>query len=258
MTYLDDAHALPLALLNQDRPSWRLRHCLNPWFLGQSARRVPSLRFDPPLVKGNANAGGVLKEKLGQPIMLFRTLEDFERWLSSQPPAAGGVWLRFAKKGAPLVTLSKQAAIDAALCHGWIDGQLQTFDAESWLIRFTPRNARSKWSQVNRDRAQVLVGEGRMRAAGLAQIQRAQADGRWEAAYAPQSRGVVPPDLQAALDGNPTAKAFFATLDAANRYAITYRVQDAKKPETRAARIRKYVGMLARGATIHPKPRGVS
>jgi uncharacterized protein YdeI (YjbR/CyaY-like superfamily) len=147
--------------------------------------------------------------------------------------------------------VSKAEAIDAALCHGWIDGQLQPYDEACWLIRFTPRKRASKWSQKNRERAEQLIAERRMRPNGLAQVEAARADGRWDAAYASASRIEVPADLQAALDANPEAAAFFATLTGANRYAVLYRIGAVKKPETRARKIAQFVAMLARGETLH-------
>ena len=149
------------------------------------------------------------------------------------------------------VATTGHEAIDAALCHGWIDGQLDTFDASHWLVRFTPRKARSKWSEVNRKRAGELIAAGRVKPAGLVQIDAARTDGRWEAAYAPASTAQVPPDLQAALNACPTAARFFATLTGAHRYAILYRIGAVKKPETRVLKIAQYVNMLARGETLH-------
>ena len=189
--------------------------------------------------------------RAGIPILLFETSSDFLDWLAQQPKDATGAWLRFAKKGAEFSTLTKAEAIDGALCHGWIDGQLDKYDAASWLIRFTPRKARSKWSQVNRTRAFELIAEGRMTARGLTEVEAAKADGRWDAAYAPASKAEVPPDLQEALNGNPRAAAFFATLTGANRYAIVYRIQAVKRAETRASKITEYIAMLERRETIH-------
>jgi uncharacterized protein YdeI (YjbR/CyaY-like superfamily) len=147
--------------------------------------------------------------------------------------------------------VSRAEAIDGALCHGWIDGQLNPFDDDWWLIRFTPRKPRSKWSEKNRARAVELMAAGRVAPAGQAEIDAAKADGRWDAAYASASKAELPDDLAVALDAEPAARAFFDTLSGANRYAILYRVHDAKKPETRAARIAKFVGMCARGETVH-------
>jgi len=187
----------------------------------------------------------------GLPIIGFENATAFEAWLSKEPRDSKGLWLKLAKKGAAVASLSRQEAIDAALCHGWIDGQLDKYDGAYWLIRFTPRKRASKWSEVNRKRALELIAEGRMRPAGMAEIEAAKADGRWDAAYAPASRAQVPPDLEAALDASPEAARFFATLKGANRYAILYRIGTAKKAETRARRIADFVAMLERGETVH-------
>jgi len=187
----------------------------------------------------------------GLPILTFADQAAFERWLAEQTRDAGGAWIKFAKQGSACVSLTKAEAIDSALCHGWIDGQLDKYDGDWWLIRFTPRKARSKWSQVNRARALELVAQGTMQAAGLAEVEGAQADGRWDAAYAPASKADVPADLQAALDGNPAAAMFFSTLTGANRYAILYRIGAVKKAETRARKIAQFVAMLERGETVH-------
>jgi uncharacterized protein YdeI (YjbR/CyaY-like superfamily) len=189
--------------------------------------------------------------RAGLPILAFADALAFEAWLESQGPLAPGLWLKLAKKRAPQRTLAKSEAIDAALCHGWIDGQLDAYDDHYWLIRFTPRKPRSKWSELNRKRATELLDEGRMRPAGLAQIENAKADGRWDVAYAPASRAEAPPDLAAALAANPKAAAFFATLTGANRYAILYRIGAVKTPEARVRKIRQFVAMLERGETIH-------
>jgi len=187
----------------------------------------------------------------GLPVILFETQSAFEAWLGQQGPDAKGAWLRFARKSAPFRSLTKAEAIDAALCHGWIDGQLDKYDDQSWLIRFTPRKARSKWSQVNRARAETLVAEGRFLPSGLLQVDQARADGRWDSAYAPASKAQVPEDLQAALEASPAAATFFATLTGANRYAILYRIGAVKRAETRARKIADYVAMLERGETLH-------
>jgi uncharacterized protein YdeI (YjbR/CyaY-like superfamily) len=193
----------------------------------------------------------MIEERAGLPIMAFEDLAALLRWLEEQPASSPGLWIKFAKAGSGIPGVSKSEAIDAALCHGWIDGQLDKYDDKYWLIRFTPRKARSKWSQVNRARAIELIDAGRVRASGLAQIDAAKADGRWDAAYAPASKAEVPPDLQAALDQDPEAAAFFATLTAANRYAILYRIGTVKKPETRARKIADFIGMLKRRETVH-------
>jgi len=190
-------------------------------------------------------------ERGGLPILSFADPAAWAAWLAAQPRDTAGLWLKLAKQGSRAPSLSKQEAIDGALCHGWIDGQLNPFDDEWWLIRFTPRTPRSKWSQKNRRRAEHLLAEGRVAATGLAAIEAAQADGRWDAAYASASRAMEPDDLRAALDAEPGARAFFDTLTGSNRYAILYRVHDAKKPETRAARIARFVAMCAKGETVH-------
>ena len=189
--------------------------------------------------------------RAGLPILGFADKAGFAAWLAAQPAGAPGLWLKLAKQGSGVASLSKAEAIDAALCHGWIDGQLQPYDDACWLIRFTPRKPRSKWSEKNRTRALELIAEGRMQPGGQAEIAAAQADGRWDAAYASASKAEVPADLQAALDADPTAAAFFATLTGANRYAILYRIGAVKKPETRARKIAQYVAMLARHETLH-------
>jgi uncharacterized protein YdeI (YjbR/CyaY-like superfamily) len=189
--------------------------------------------------------------RAGLPILAFADARAFDAWLEAQGPMAPGLWLKLAKKGAPEPTLTRSEAIDAALCHGWIDGQLDAYDDHYWLIRFTPRKPRSKWSELNRRRATELLAGGRMRPAGLAQIETAKADGRWDVAYAPASRAEPPPDLVAALGANPKAAAFFATLTGANRYAILYRIGAVKTPETRARKVAQFVAMLERGETIH-------
>jgi uncharacterized protein YdeI (YjbR/CyaY-like superfamily) len=186
------------------------------------------------------------------PVIAFKSQEAFELWLGSQPADGRGLWLKIAKKSSGIASISRAEAVDAALCHGWIDGQLDSFDDRHWLIRFTPRQSTSIWSEKNRARALELVALGRMRAAGLSQIERAKKDGRWDKAYAAQSTAEVPDDLLRALSKSKKAKAFFETLDSRNRFAILYRVHNAKKPETRVARIEKFVGMLVRHETIYP------
>ena len=188
----------------------------------------------------------------GLPILAFESQVDWAAWLARHGAGSTGVWLKLAKKTSGAASVTKAEAIEAALAHGWVDGQLDRFDDRHWLVRFTPRGPRSKWSQINRDTAARLIAEGRMRPAGLAAVATARADGRWQAAYAPQSQAEVPADLRAALDAEPAAGAFFATLTGANRYAVLYRIHDAKTAKTRAARIEKFVAMLKRGATVHP------
>jgi uncharacterized protein YdeI (YjbR/CyaY-like superfamily) len=189
--------------------------------------------------------------RAGLPVMSFPDAAAFEAWISAAPGASKGLWLRLAKKGADTASLSRAEAIDVALCHGWIDGQIDKYDDVSWLIRFTPRKPASRWSAVNRARALELIEALRMRPTGLAAVEAAKADGRWETAYAPASTAQPSAELQAGLDASPQAAAFFATLTGANRYAVIYRVDAAKRPETRAKRVAAFVAMLARGETIH-------
>ena len=191
------------------------------------------------------------EHRAGLPVLAFPNLPAFEVWLAAQPADSPGLWLKLAKQGNTGPALSKAEAIDAALCHGWIDGQLNPYDENWWLIRFTPRKPRSKWSQKNRERAEQLIVEGRMSGPGLAAVDAARADGRWDAAYASASRAEIPADLQAALDANPEAAAFFATLTGANRYAVLYRISAVKRAETRARKIADFVAMLARHETLH-------
>jgi uncharacterized protein YdeI (YjbR/CyaY-like superfamily) len=185
------------------------------------------------------------------PVLTFASQEEFADWLGENHESADGVWIKIAKKGTGIATVTHLEALDVALCHGWIDGRRQGHDETWFLQRFTPRRARSRWSRINRDKALALIESGAMKPAGLREVERAQADGRWDAAYEGQRAATVPPDLQAELDANPRARAFFEGLDSQNRYAILYRLQDAKRPETRARRLEKFVGMLERGETLH-------
>jgi uncharacterized protein YdeI (YjbR/CyaY-like superfamily) len=189
---------------------------------------------------------------LKTPILSFTDIVAIETYMSGEPAQSAGFWLKLSKVGAPEATISRDEAIEAALCCGWIDGRLAKFDAHHYLIRMTPRRAGSRWSARNRDTAERLAREGRLRANGLEQIERAKAEGRWEAAYQSQAKAEAPSDLLTALARNAKAKRFFETLDRANRYSIIYRVMHAKLPETRSRRIAQYVEMLARGETIHP------
>jgi uncharacterized protein YdeI (YjbR/CyaY-like superfamily) len=192
------------------------------------------------------------KAKRDLPVIAFKSQQAWDAWLTLQPAQSMGLWLKLAKKSSGIASVSRPEAIDIALCHGWIDGQLDSFDDDYWLIRFTPRQGTSKWSEKNRARALELVELGRMQPAGLNEVERAKKDGRWSAAYAPQSTAQVPDDLLAALAKHKRAKSFFEALDSANRYAILHRIHTAKKPETRIARIEKFVAMLIEGKTIYP------
>jgi len=185
------------------------------------------------------------------PVHLFSGPAELEDWLDENHESADGVWLKIAKKGAPEPSVTYGEALEVALCFGWIDSQKRGLDETHFLQRFTPRRPRGRWSKINREKAEALIETERMRPAGLAQVEAAKADGRWEAAYEGQGSAKVPPDLQVELDANPAAAKFFASLDGANRYAILYRLDEAKKPETRERRLRKFVGMLERGEKIH-------
>jgi uncharacterized protein YdeI (YjbR/CyaY-like superfamily) len=187
----------------------------------------------------------------GLPVLAFDSRRSWEDWLAEHHHSSPGVWLKIAKKGAGPPTVSYPEALEAALCYGWIDGQKGKLDEEYWLQRFTPRGPRSRWSKINREKAERLIAEGRMQPAGRREVDAARADGRWDAAYEGQATITVPPDLARELDLNPAAKAFFATLSGVNRYAVLYRIHEAKRPQTRAARIAKYVAMLNEHKTIH-------
>jgi uncharacterized protein YdeI (YjbR/CyaY-like superfamily) len=188
----------------------------------------------------------------GLPTLPFATPRAFADWLADHHAAARGIWLRFAKKASGRASITYAEAIDVALAWGWIDGQKQRGDEASWLQKFTPRGAKSVWSRINREKALRLIAAGAMQPAGLAAVERAREDGRWDLAYDPPSRATVPDDLQAALTKNARAAAFFLALDARNRYAVLWRVQTAKKAETRQKRIAAFVAMLARGDKRHP------
>lgn len=177
-------------------------------------------------------------------ILPFASRSEWEAWLEENHGNSDGIWIKFAKKSSGIETVTYAEALEEALCHGWIDGQTKRFDDSYWLQRFTPRRPRSKWSKVNREKVTGLIESGKMKPAGLREVERARADGRWDVAYESQSRATVPEDLQRELDENPEAAAFFETLGKSNRYAILYQIQDAKKPETRVQRIRKYLTML--------------
>jgi uncharacterized protein YdeI (YjbR/CyaY-like superfamily) len=187
----------------------------------------------------------------GLPTIAFASEAEWEAWLERHHAESPGVWVKMAKKGSGIDSVSYPGVLESALCFGWIDGRRKALDASYFLQRFTPRRSRSRWSRINREKAERLMADGRMRPAGVVEVQRAQADGRWEAAYAGQKASTVPDDLQRELDARPQAKAFFAGLSSQNRYAILYRLQEAKKPETRARRLAKFVAMLEAGEAIY-------
>lgn len=185
------------------------------------------------------------------PILAFPSQQAWETWLAEQHATSSGVWLQIAKSDTGIDTVSYAQAVDVALCYGWIDSQMGRLDDQYYVQRFTPRRAKSKWSKINRRKAEELIAAGSMRPAGLREVQRAKADGRWEAAYDSPRTAEVPADFQRALDADPVAAGFFATLDRANRYAILYRIQDAKRPQTRERRIEQFVAMLREHRKIH-------
>jgi uncharacterized protein YdeI (YjbR/CyaY-like superfamily) len=185
------------------------------------------------------------------PVHIFATRSDLGAWLADNHGSSPGIWLKIAKKGSGAESVDYAEALELALCFGWIDSQKRGLDESFFLQRFTPRRPRGKWSQVNRAKAEKLIAAGEMRSAGLAEVEAAKADGRWDAAYAGQRAATVPDDLRQELDRSPAAREFFESLDAANRYAILYRLQEAKKPETRERRLGKFIEMLERGEKIH-------
>jgi uncharacterized protein YdeI (YjbR/CyaY-like superfamily) len=186
------------------------------------------------------------------PVLAFGSAAAWQDWLASEGARSAGAWLKIAKKGAPEPTLSYQEALEVALCFGWIDGQKGSLDAHHWRQRFTPRKPGSRWSRINARNAEALIAAGRMRPAGLREIETAKSDGRWQRAYDGQRAAVVPDDLRQALDANQAASEFFETISSGNRYAILYRINAVKRAETRARKIAQYVQMLAEHKTIHP------
>jgi uncharacterized protein YdeI (YjbR/CyaY-like superfamily) len=188
----------------------------------------------------------------GRDGVAFADAAEWEAWLEAHHAHATELWLKLAKQGSAHVTVSQAEALESAICFGWIDGKVGRLDDDHFLQRFTPRTARSRWSKLNCAKAEALIAQGRMRPAGLREVERAKADGRWDAAYAGARTIEVPDDLRRELDARPDAAEFFAALDSQNRYAILYRLQDAKKPETRARRLQRFVAMLEAGETIHP------
>ena len=183
----------------------------------------------------------------------FATPAAFAAWLEKHHASSGGIWIAFAKKGSGIASVTYKEVLPIALAHGWIDGQVKRIDDAWYRQRWTPRRARSVWSKINRAAAEAMIERGEMKPAGLAEVERAKADGRWERAYDSPATAEVPGDLRAALDADPAAAAFFAGLDSINRYAILHRIQNVKKAETRARRIEQFVAMCSRGETVHPR-----
>jgi uncharacterized protein YdeI (YjbR/CyaY-like superfamily) len=186
-------------------------------------------------------------------ILTCGSQREWAKWLAAHHGTSDGVWLRFFKKGSEVVGLSRAEALDEALCYGWIDGQAKNHDDVSWLQKFTPRRKKSIWSKINVGHATRLIEAGRMKPAGLREIEQARQDGRWADAYDSPSRSTTPEDFLAALSKNKKAAAFFETLNKANRYAITWRLQTAKKPETRQRRMMTIIAMLAKKQAFHPQ-----
>lgn len=186
------------------------------------------------------------------PILMFERQPDWAAWLDKNQATSAGLWLQITKKASGLPSVSYDEAVEVALCYGWIDGQKKSHDETSWLQKFTPRGPKSIWSKINREKALKLIESGQMKPAGLKAVEAAQQDGRWEAAYDPQSTAAVPADFQAELDKNPDAQAFFATLESRNRYAILHRIHTAKKAETRARRIQQFIEMLNKREKVYP------
>ncbi|HEX6125415.1 MAG TPA: YdeI/OmpD-associated family protein [Pyrinomonadaceae bacterium] len=187
----------------------------------------------------------------GKPIVEFPRKSAWMAWLKKNYNKSAGVWLRLVKKGSGVTSISRNDALDVALCFGWIDGMAKSEGDTTWLQKFTPRSKRSIWSKKNRENVQRLIESGEMQPSGLAEVERAKSDGRWDAAYDSPRTMTVPDDLQSELDKNRKAKSFFAKLDSRNRYAILFRIHNARKPETRARRIREFVEMLERGERVH-------
>ncbi|MEU5397696.1 YdeI/OmpD-associated family protein [Streptomyces sp. NPDC005963] len=189
---------------------------------------------------------------MSESIIFFEEQRRWEQWLEENHNTVPGVWVKIAKKASGLQSITYAEALDSAICFGWIDSQRDKVDDLYWRQRFTPRTKKSPWSQANRERVERLTGAGSIRPAGQREIDAAKADGRWEAAYASQSKMTVPDDWQSALVEDPEAADFFATLDSKNRYAILYRIQSAKKPETRAQRIEKFIAMMSNKEKLYP------
>jgi uncharacterized protein YdeI (YjbR/CyaY-like superfamily) len=193
-----------------------------------------------------------MNSKQELPVKSFASPAEWVAWLDAEHESSAGVWIKLAKKGSGIASVSQQEAVEVALRYGWIDGQARSLDDQHWLQRYTPRRPRSRWSKRNRAKAIELIERGEMKPAGMREVARAKADGSWDAAYDSQSEAVVPDDLRLELERNPAARELFETLDSQNRYAILHRIQDAKRPETRARRIAKFVDMLGEGRKPHP------
>jgi uncharacterized protein YdeI (YjbR/CyaY-like superfamily) len=202
----------------------------------------------PPATKSKPAVPSEAKEL---PVLFFSSGEDWRKWLHAHHESSKGVWIKFAKKNSGIASLSYPHAVEGALCYGWIDGQTARFDDSYWLQRFTPRSPKSIWSKINRERVNTLIEKGEMQPAGLEAVRQAKENGEWDAAYDSPSQAIVPEDLEAALRRSKKAKTFFESLSKSSRFAILFRIQTAKKPETRAKRIQQFVDMLQRGEKLH-------
>ena len=185
-----------------------------------------------------------------QPVLFFATPDELGAWMDEHAEESDGIWLKFAKKASGIPSVVYADAVEIALCHGWIDGQAKRLDEQHYLQKFTPRRPRSKWSKLNREKAERLIAEGRMRLGGLREVDRAKQDGRWDEAYDSPTTATVPEDFKRALDAEPAARDFFERLGNTKRYSFLYRIEDAKRPETRAKRIAEYVALLREGKTL--------
>lgn len=188
----------------------------------------------------------------GLEILELRSRGDWRKWLDKNHSQQDGVWLKFAKKASGITTVNYGEALEEALCYGWIDSQTKSLDDKYYLQKFSPRRARSVWSKINVGKIEKLMAEGKMQPAGLAQVEAAKADGRWEAAYHSPANIVMSEDFAKALDKNKKAKEFYETLSKGNKYAILWRLQQAKRPETRERNIKKFIDMLVAGQKFHP------
>jgi uncharacterized protein YdeI (YjbR/CyaY-like superfamily) len=188
--------------------------------------------------------------KAEQPVVFFAEPTEMEAWLEEHGETSDGIWLKFAKKASGIGSVVYAEAVEIALCHGWIDGQVKRLDEGHYLQKFTPRRPRSKWSKINRKKAERLIAEGRMRPAGLREVERAREDGRWDEAYDSPTTATVPDDFREALEAEPAALEFFKSLGSTKRYSFLYRIRDAKRSETRARRIAEYISLLREGKTL--------
>ncbi len=192
------------------------------------------------------------QQSVDLPILSFETQSSLEDWLKSNAASSAGVWLQIAKKGSGIASVSYDEAVESALCYGWIDSHKKTYDEKTWIQKFTPRGARSIWSKVNKDKAETLIAVGRMSEQGLKAIENAKQNGNWDNAYEPQSVASLPEDFAKELEQNSKAKAFYDMLNGQNKYAILFRIKNAKKQETRTKRIQQFISMLERGEKIYP------